>query len=206
MTQHAITFAWNTFKKHMGLLTAIALTFLGVWVALEMIVIAGQQFGLLWWTVAHLAFFIVFAGVEVGFIKVCLDLYDGKEPTYFDTFRYMPLAFKFLVTQMLYLLIITVGLVFLIVPGLYTGVRYAFAGFCLIEDELGLRESFGHSARLVEGNKFHLLTIIAALLIFNLIGACLLGIGLLVTVPLSTLVMVSIYRQRKNKFMEKQRE
>lgn len=149
--------------------------------------------------VAHLVFFIAFAGVQVGFIKVCLDLYDGKEPTYIDTFRYMSLAFKFFVAQTLYLLITMLGLIFLIVPGVYVGVRYAFAEFCLIEDDQSLRESFAHSARLAEGKKLYLLTIIAALLVFNFLGACLLGIGLLVTVPLSTLMMVSIYQQLKNK-------
>jgi len=80
--RQAIEFAWTTFKKHYGLLTAILLTIFGAWVALEIIVIAGQRFGILWWTVAHLVFFIIFAGIEVGFTQACIALYDGKEPTF----------------------------------------------------------------------------------------------------------------------------
>lgn len=197
MTHQAIAFAWDTCKKHAVLLMALSLTFLGIWAVLEIIVIAGQRFGILWWAAAHLAFFIVFAGVQVGFIKICLALHAGEAPTYLEAFHYLTSSFKFLMAQTLYLLITTLGLVFLIIPGLYLGIRYIFVSFCLVENSENLRQSFQDSAQLTNGNKMYLLAIVGTLLVFNLIGACLLGIGLFVTVPFSTLVMVSIYQQLK---------
>jgi uncharacterized membrane protein len=41
-----------------------------------------------------------------------------------------------------------------------------------------------------------LLRILAALLVLNLLGASLLGLGLFITVPLSVLIMTDVYRQR----------
>jgi hypothetical protein len=191
----AVNFAWATFKKHFGLLIAILLTILGAWIALEIVVIAGQRFGILWWTAAHLAFLVIFAGIEVGFIRTCFALYNGEKPAFANAFGLFTLGLKFLAGQTLYLLMTVVGLVFFIIPGVYLGVRYAFFGFCLIAGDESLRRSFQQSAMLSKGNMTHLLAIVGSLLVFNVLGACLLGIGLFITVPLSTLMMISVYKQ-----------
>src|SRR5260370_23522808 len=114
---HAFDFAWPTLKKHFGLFTAVLLTILGAWVVLEIVVIAGQRFGILLWALMHLAFLIFVAGVEVGFLQICLAFYDGEEPTFADTFTHLALVPKFFVGQMLYLLMAVIGLLLLVVPG-----------------------------------------------------------------------------------------
>jgi hypothetical protein len=197
MPGQAVNFAWTSFKNHYRLLMAILLTIFAAWVVLEMIVVSGQRFGLLWWAVAHLAFLIIFAGIEVGFIQACLALDEGKAPAFVDTFKYSTLGLKFLVGQILYGLITLTGLVLLIVPGLYVGARYAFTGFFQVSDGENLRESFAQSAILSAGDMASLMAIIGSLLIFNILGACLLGIGLLVTIPLSVLTMTAVYKQLK---------
>ena len=191
----AVNFAWPTFKKRYGLFTAILLTIFGAWVALEIVVIAGQRFGTLVWAAAHLAFLIFFAGIEVGFLQICLALYDGGEPTFADTFRRLAWGPKFLAGQMLYLLMVVVGLVLFVVPGLYLGVRYALFGFCMVTCEADLIHSFPQSAILSAGTKTHLLAIFVSLLVLNVLGASLLGLGLFVTIPLSVLMMTAVYRQ-----------
>ncbi len=74
----AFSFAWRALKQRFGLFAAIILTFVAAWVVLEIVVIRGQQFGIVLWAVAHAAFLIFFGGLEAGFARVCLDLYDGK--------------------------------------------------------------------------------------------------------------------------------
>src|SRR5260370_819177 len=61
--RQAFNFALPIFKKRFGLFTAVLLTILGAWVVLEIVVIAGQRFGILLWAVMHLAFLIFVAGV-----------------------------------------------------------------------------------------------------------------------------------------------
>ncbi len=191
----AVNFAWPTFRRRFGLFTAILLTIFGAWVALEIVVIAGQRFGNVLWAVAHLAFLIFFAGIEVGFLQICLALYDGGEPTFADTFRRLAWGPKFLAGQILYLLMVVAGLVLLVVPGLYLGVRYALFGFCMVTSEADLIHSFPQSALLSAGAKTSLLAICVSLLVLNALGASLLGLGLFVTVPLSVLMMAAVYRQ-----------
>jgi hypothetical protein len=195
LLRQAASLAWAAFKIHYLLLIAILLTIFGAWIVLEIAVIAGQRLGLLWWIVAHLVFLIVFAAIEVGFLKACLALHDGQVPVFADAFKYLSLGLKFLAGQILYGLIILVGLVLLVIPGLYMAARYAFVGFCQVEGQESLRGSFAQSATLSTGNMAALMAIIGSLLLFNVMGACLLGIGLLVTIPLSVLTMTAVYKQ-----------
>jgi hypothetical protein len=63
--RQAFNFAWPVFKQRFGLFTAVLLTIFTAWVTLEIVVIAGQRFGILLWGMMHLAFFIFVAGIEV---------------------------------------------------------------------------------------------------------------------------------------------
>lgn len=195
MLRPAASFAWAAFKIHYPLLMAILLTAFGAWVVLEIIVVAGQRLGLWWWAASHLVFLIIFAVIEVGFVKACLALHAGSVPVFADAFRDVSLGLKFLAGQILYGLIILAGLVLLVIPGLYLGARYTFVGFCQLEGQESLRGSFAQSALLSTGNMAPLMAIIGSLLLFNVIGACLLGVGLLVTIPLSVLTMTAVYKQ-----------
>jgi hypothetical protein len=193
--RQAFNFAWPIFKKRFGLFTAVLLTIFGAWVGLEIVVIAGQRFGILLWALMHLAFLIFVAGVEVGFLRICLALYEGGEPTFADTFKHLAMGPKFLAGQMLYLLMVAIGLLLLVFPGVYLSVRYGLFGFFMAAGETNLMRTFQQSAILSVGTKTYLLWIFVALLVFNALGASLLGLGLFITVPLSVLMMTAIYRK-----------
>src|SRR5262245_61659416 len=137
----ALNFAGSTFKKRYRLFIAILLTFFGAWIVLEIVVIAGQRLGIGLWITAHVAFLLFFAGLEAGFLQLCNALYDGGEPTFADTFKHLDVGPKFLAGQLIYLLIVVVGLALLIIPGLYLAARYALFGFCLAVEKAGVRHS-----------------------------------------------------------------
>ena len=191
----AFHFAWKVYKEHAGLFTACLLTFFAAWVVLEIIVIAGQRFGLLLWAIAHISFFIVFAGMEVGLIQICLALHDGKQVHYVDLFREIRLGINFLLVQFSYLVMVLGGLALVIVPGVYLGTKYTFYAFSFAEGNPNLKQSFQLSAVISQGSVWSLFWFSILILLFNIAGACILGIGLILTIPLSTLMKVNIYRQ-----------
>ena len=191
----AVNFAWRTFKRRCGLFAAILVAVCVGWVALEVVVIAGQRVGIVLWVAAHLAFLIFFAGIQVGFLRICLALCDGGEPTFADTFAPLRTSLKFLAGQVAYLLMVVMGAALLIVPGVYLGVRYFLFAFYMAGDEPDLADGFEESATLTSGRMICLSSILVALFLLNAIGACLLGLGLFVTVPVSVLVMTAVYRQ-----------
>jgi hypothetical protein len=193
--RHAVDFAWPVFKRRLSLFTRALLTILGSWVLLEVLVIVGQRFGILWWAVMHLAFLLFVAGAELGLLQICIALGEGKEPAFADIFAHLRLSPRFLAAQLLYLLMVVIGLCLLIVPGVFLAARYALFGFCFAGGETNLFRCFQQSAFISEGATASLLRILAALLVLNVLGASLLALGLFITVPVSLLVMTDVYRQ-----------
>src|SRR6266496_120943 len=191
----AFDFAWITLKNHFGLFTAILLTFFATWVILEFIVVAGQRFGLFLWVMAHLGFFVIFAGMEIGLIRICLAFHDEKQIHYLDLFRELHSGMPFFFVQLVYFATVLIGFVLLIVPGAYLSGKYAFYAFHFAEGDSNLKDSFQQSAITSQGSLWFLFGFSVLLFILNILGASLLGAGLLITVPLSILMKTSIYRQ-----------
>ena len=148
--------------------------------------------------IAHLSFFIVFAGMEVGFVQICLAIHDGKQVFYSDIFRGLPLGARFLAVQLVYFVTVLVGLVLLVVPGVYFGTRFSLYGFYFVEGNPNLKQSFQQSVVTSQGSMWFLFWFSVLIFLFNILGASLLGIGLIVTIPLSGLMKTFVYRQLSN--------
>jgi hypothetical protein len=127
-------------------------------------------------------------------LHACVELRSGRRPTYGEAFRSLRLAPQFLAAHLLYLLLVGAGLVALVVPGLYVAARYAFFGFEVAAGH-GLWPSFVRSANLTALSIARLGGLLVLLLLLNLLGAAVLGLGLLITAPLSLLVLTDVYRQ-----------
>ena len=193
--QKALAFAWRACWRRFGLFAMVQLAIFFAWVALEVAVIAGQRLGVVWWAVAHLAFLVFFSGAQLGLLRICLALCDGGEPTLRDAFACLADGPRFLAAQLVYLLLVTAGGALLLLPGLYLAARYAFLGFAIADGEPGLVRPFQHSAHLAAGSWGKVLALLFGVVVLNVLGASLLGVGLLVTIPLSFLTMTAIYRQ-----------
>lgn len=187
-------FAWSAYRQYLGLFTALMLLMLAAWVVLEVLVIAGQSLGIVWWAVAHASFLVTFAGLEAALVSACLDLAWGGRSTLAGALRQGIVAPQFLAGQVMYLVIVAIGLALLIVPGLLWASRYSLYGIGIVK---GARAwpSFEHSADIIAGRWPRMLGLLGGLLLFNLLGACLLGLGLLVTVPVSALALAAVYQQ-----------
>jgi uncharacterized membrane protein len=101
---------------------------------------------------------------------------------------------KFLGTSILLALAVAIGFVLLIVPGIIFGLMFMFATFIVIERELGPIDSLSESHRLTRGYKWQLFGLVLLLLLINLLGLLALIVGILVSIPVSTLAFVHAYR------------
>jgi uncharacterized membrane protein len=71
---------------------------------------------------------------------------------------------------------------------------FMFAFFSVIERELGPIEALSESNRITRGHKWPLFGLVLLLIGINLLGVLALGVGLLVSIPVSTLAFVHAYR------------
>ncbi len=101
---------------------------------------------------------ILFLIFIYGWHRVSVKMVRKQAPTIRDIF---PKNFTeitvFAVTMLLLQIITGLGMLALIVPGVYFALKYAFVGY-LVVDGLELGQAFGESARITRGVKIKLLT------------------------------------------------
>lgn len=137
--------AWAHYKANYRLLIASTFIFIASWVILEVIVILGQRFGIVLWLLAHSAFFIVFAGLQVGFFHICLAIIDGQVLTLSYIFTKLSTGFAACAAWALYAAGTLLGLALLILPGTRFGGRYIFYPL-FIGEKIGPLQSLKLSA------------------------------------------------------------
>ena len=90
----------------------------------------------------------------------------------------------------------TIGLILFVIPGIYLAIKYMFALVILIDEEtISATDALKKSSDITLGVKWSLFGFLLLLILINLIGIALLGIGLLVTIPISTFATVYIFRR-----------
>jgi uncharacterized membrane protein len=90
---------------------------------------------------------------------------------------------------------VAIGFVFLIIPGIYLAITFGFFGYNIVDKEHGIMESIEQSAAITRAQKWDLFAFGVVLFFFNLAGAIALGIGLLITVPVSMIALAYVYRK-----------
>ncbi len=195
-TSEAIRYGWDRVTER-----------LGFWIVLILIIGAlsylpqpiGQQFfesAPLMAAVINLAGFVISILVSIGTIAVSLKVYDGQSATYGDLFSRRHLFWRYLGATIVYTVIVMLGFVLLIVPGLIFLIKYQFALYVIVDRGVGVTEAFNASARLTDGVKWRLFVFDVALLAVLLLGVVALGIGLVVAWPVVLMAAAYMYRHR----------
>ena len=170
------------------------LVLVGSWVVLEVAVIALQRFGLIVWGILHLAWAIAFASLNVGLHGIALKLVDGEPAHWADLFGFFSRAGACSLAFGIYFAVVLIGLALLVAPGVWLAVRYGLFAHVLADNSLSGRQALHEAATLSSGRWAEVGMPLLVLALLNLAGTAFLGIGLLVTFPLSVLAGASLYR------------
>ena len=102
---------------------------------------------------------------------------------------------SFLGTSILVSIVVVLGMILLIVPGVIFALMFMFATMIVIDRGLGPIVSMKESKRITTGYKWKLLGLALVLTLLNLAGLLALVVGLLVTVPVTVLAFTRAYRE-----------
>lgn len=133
--------------------------------------------------------------VMFGYLSIHMHSVRGEKPVFSDLFVWSPFFWRYLGTTILFGLMITVGLIALIVPGLVLISTFFFSSFIAIDRGLYPRKALMESIKLTQGIRLQIFQFIVSIIIINLAGALLFGIGLFITYPLSVLASLFLYRE-----------
>jgi hypothetical protein len=150
-----------------------------------------------------LAIQVLQVAVTLAYVRVALKLHDGQPVDLSRPADLLANFLTFLLTTVLYWLIVAVGLVLLIVPGVVWGLKFGYAPFLVVDKKLDPLEALRESSRITQGLKGQLLVFALLLCAVNLVGALALGIGLLVTIPTTFIAAAYVLRRLQTRAGER---
>jgi uncharacterized membrane protein len=142
-------------------------------------------------------FVALFVGIAI--IAVSLVIVRGGHPTLHDvtkSFRTYKITWHYITASILTLIICLIGLVFLIIPGIYLAIRLQFYKMVVVDNEnMKGMDAIEESMKITEGNFWKLFTFTLIVVLINILGAIPLGLGLIITVPVSLLAYAELYKR-----------
>ena len=184
--EKAVRFGWDTVKKDFWYFVGLALV-VGILGSIGNIHHKSPNP----WTIIGM---FVTAWTTAGYLKLTLSYFDGKKLPFGDLFTQFKYYWRILGATILVALIIIGGLFLLVIPGIYWALKYQYTLVLIIDKDLGISEAMGESARLTDGVKLRLLGLCFTYLGVIIVGAIVLGVGILVAMPIVWMASIFVYR------------
>ncbi len=150
----------------------------------------GYGFSLIIALAVYVASFYFNLGMYSFMIKVGDDVNSAK----INDWWHPQGIVHYVVATILSALIMLVGFILLIVPGFIALVMLSQVVYIVIDRKLSAVESIKESVRMTKGHGWKIAGMFLALMGMNLVGVLCLVVGLLVTVPVSMIAGVRMYR------------
>lgn len=204
----AISEAWGKLKGikryiiGAGVLMYIVLMFvLGVLMAIFMPALmpaepGGSPFdGLLMQLVIQWGMFVIIMPFVGGIIVMTLKHLQGREVSFGDLFSMFGKTLPLFLAALLINIMVLLGFVLLILPGIYLSVCYLLVVPLIIDRDLGVWEAMEASRKAITKRWFSVFGLYLLLMLIMLVSMIPLGIGLIWTVPLMALSFMVMYQK-----------
>ena len=130
------------------------------------------------------------AGIVMLGIERSVDL----PLSYKSVFTYFAYTLPLLGVAVLMSVLVTIGFILLIIPGIYLSLAYMFAVPLVVEKNLGIWDAMETSRKAVTSHWFKLFFLFFIMMIILIVSALPFGIGLIWTYPMMVAMMGVMYR------------
>lgn len=132
--------------------------------------------------------------LQLGMARVGLNLVSGKEVSVGMLFGEGSKFLRAFGASILFGIAFLIGLVLLIVPGIYIAMRYGQYMTAIVDRDLGVMESFSYSESITTNNRMNLFVLSLLSLVAVIVGMIPCGLGLLIAGPVVWLAALVAYR------------
>ena len=181
-----IKFGWSTTTGNLGLFVFAVLTILLIQLMplllteSVVVVIVGTLLGFV---------------VTMGIMRMSLRFVDGDRGEFVDLFATFPLLVKYILASIVAGAIVMVGMLLFIIPGIFLGIRLQMYTWAIVDKQAGPIEALRQSWEMTRGSAWNLFLLGLLLGLVNMLGLLAIGVGMLVTAPLSMVAMGHAYRK-----------
>lgn len=187
--KESLKFGWEKFKNNLNISLAATLLSLALGSVGE--IFDNDGVGTF---IFILAIAVVSAIVRIGYMKIFLKMADGQSVKFGEIFEEYRLFWRYVGVSILTALAVIGGFILLVIPGIIWAIKYSFSQLILIDTNGRPVASMKESGAITKGHKWKLLGFYLVLMLVNLLGLIALGVGLLVTIPVSMFALIHVYR------------
>lgn len=197
--------AWTLFKEHASSIIVILLVYLVTNSIISFIGVAVMGDSILITFIFQIIQSIIGIILALGFNRILLNIINGESyevNTLFSQTNFS-LVLNTIIGSVVIGIAIIVGLVFLILPGLYIAFRLQFFNYALLEQETpNFSDAIKTSWDMTKGHVIDLVVIAIVSAIIVIGGVLALIIGLFVAIPVISLMSVLVYKNLKTKAVD----
>jgi len=131
----------------------------------------------------------------MGFLKNCFQTLDGEEAQFSAYGQVSRKIIEFIVAYIILSIIVFVGTLFLVIPGIYLALRLQFFVAAMVEDNAGIFESLKRSWDITRGYTLDLFVLSLISIAIFMIGMIAFLAGIFVAAPMTELIYCATYRK-----------
>jgi len=190
----ALLFGWKRFRANAGFLLL-----LGLGLGIIMLVANTLQKTTLvspsLFAITYLITLAINAFISFVFVTAALELHDYETVDFDDLTRALPRFAQFFIGYILFGIAVVIGYLLLIIPGIYLSIKLFFYMYLVVDKGINGIDALKMSYNMTTGHFKELFLFLLSLFVINLIGLLLLGFGMLVTIPVTSIAAARIYRK-----------
>ena len=153
----ACSVGWKKFVENIGLLVKLSALLLVIGFVLGIVIKIWVSDNYIINFIIFMPFFLLSMCFLMQSIKLSLALHEGESFEIKDFFSLPDNIFIFTAGLMLFSIIVSVGYIFLIIPGIILYLMFSMFPFLMIEKKLSPVEALKESARLTKGSRLKIL-------------------------------------------------
>ncbi len=194
MISEVLSTSWKYTKSQIWVLAGL---FIGYFILSSLIgvLLMPAQGSIVGNIIANLLSIVISCAFMLGYIKNMFQTLDGEEPQFSAYGSQSRKIVTYFVASLIYIIAVSIGIILLIIPGIYLAVRLQFFTQFIVEENCGITESLKKSWQLTEGQVMPLLLLLLTMIGIALVGCILFFIGIFVAMPLIYMMQCYVFRK-----------
>lgn len=145
--------------------------------------------------VVNLISIVLSAVFNLGYLKNLFQTLDGIEPQFSAYGQQSRKIITYIATSVLLSVIVILGMVLFIIPGIYLALRLQFASAFIVEEDAGIMESLKQSWKITEGQTMQLFLLMLVMIGIVLIGLIVFVVGIFFAIPIVYMMYCMTFRK-----------
>lgn len=194
LKKEAIASGWKIFKSHKGMFIGIVFISMLLYIIPNILQGTFKEQKVLAALIGVCAW-VLQSAIAMGMARISLQVTDKGLSSISELFSCFPLLLKYIVSSVLYGLMVFVGMVLLIVPGIIVAIRGQFFVYYIIDEDAGPIEAIKKSFEITKGSVINLSFLSLITILLNFAGMLALILGIFITIPITLVAYAFVYRK-----------